>query len=84
MSTGTVIWGTGYARSFDWLEPSAVGPDGELAHRDGITGVPGLYALGFRFLRKRDSNFIGGAGVDAQAIAAEVSSYLDRKGRQAA
>ncbi|OBQ80645.1 NAD(P)/FAD-dependent oxidoreductase [Mesorhizobium sp. WSM3873] len=83
-STGTVIWATGYARSFDWLEASAVGPDGELAHRDGITGVPGLYALGFRFLRKRDSNFIGGAGVDAQAIAAEVSSYLDRKGRQAA
>ncbi|WP_192256098.1 flavin-containing monooxygenase [Mesorhizobium silamurunense] len=79
-----IIWATGYARSFDWLEPSALGPDGELAHRDGVTGVPGLYALGFRFLRKRDSNFIGGTGVDAQAIAAEVRRYLDRKGRQAA
>ncbi|RRH88803.1 pyridine nucleotide-disulfide oxidoreductase [Mesorhizobium tamadayense] len=83
-ATGTVIWATGYSRSFDWLEPSALGPDGELAHRDGVTSVPGLYALGFRFLRKRDSNFIGGAGVDARAIAAEISLYLDSKGRQAA
>lgn len=83
-SIRTVIWATGYARSFDWLEPSALRPDGELAHQGGVTDVPGLYALGFRFLRKRDSNFIGGAGVDAQAIAAEVSRYLDRKDRQAA
>ncbi|MDX8466026.1 NAD(P)/FAD-dependent oxidoreductase [Mesorhizobium sp. VK23B] len=83
-SIRTIIWATGYTRSLDWLEPSALGPDGELAHQGGVTSVPGLYALGFRFLRKRDSNFIGGAGTDAQAIAAEVSRYLDRKGRQAA
>ncbi|WP_210236484.1 NAD(P)-binding domain-containing protein [Mesorhizobium sp. M3A.F.Ca.ET.201.01.1.1] len=83
-SIGTVIWATGYARSFDWLEPQALGPDGEIAHRDGVTSVPGLYALGFRFLRKRDSNFIGGVGTDAQAIAAEISLYLDRNSRQAA
>lgn len=83
-SIGTIIWATGYARSFDWLEPLALGADGEIAHQGGVTSVPGLYALGFRFLRKRDSNFIGGAGVDAQAIAAEVSRYLDRKGLRAA
>jgi len=83
-SITTVIWATGYARSFGWLEPSALGADGELAHRDGITSVPGLYALGFRFLRKRDSHFIGGVGSDAEAIAAEVSRYLDRNGRRAA
>ena len=29
---------------------------------DGITAIPGLYALGFRLLRKRDSHFIGGVG----------------------
>lgn len=83
-SIGTVIWATGHARSFDWLEPRALGADGEIEHQGGVTAVPGLYALGFRFLRKRDSNFIGGVGADAQAIAAEISLYLDRNGRQAA
>ncbi|MDX8483400.1 NAD(P)/FAD-dependent oxidoreductase [Mesorhizobium sp. VK24D] len=83
-SIRTIIWATGYSRSFGWLEPAALGADGELAHQGGVTSVPGLYALGFRFLRKRDSNFIGGVGTDAQAIAAEICRYLDRKGRQAA
>lgn len=83
-SIRTIIWATGYARSFGWLEPLALGADGELAHRGGVTGVPGLYALGFRFLRKRDSNFIGGVGADARAIAAELSCYLDCNGRKAA
>ncbi|RAZ86984.1 pyridine nucleotide-disulfide oxidoreductase [Mesorhizobium hawassense] len=80
----TIIWATGYARSFDWLEPLALGADGELAHQGGVTSVPGLYALGFRFLRKRDSNFIGGVGADAEAIAGEVSRHLERSGRKAA
>ncbi|MGX5844854.1 flavin-containing monooxygenase [Mesorhizobium sp. ArgA1] len=83
-SIGTVIWASGYTRSFGWLEPSALRADGELAHRDGVTSVAGLYALGFRFLRKRDSNFIGGVGADAQAIAAEISLYLNCHGRKAA
>ncbi|MBZ9986680.1 NAD(P)/FAD-dependent oxidoreductase [Mesorhizobium sp. BH1-1-5] len=80
----TIIWATGYARSFGWLEPLALGADGEFAHQGGITSVPGLYALGFRFLRKRDSNFIGGVGADAEAIAAEISRHLDCNGRRAA
>jgi len=83
-SIGTIVWATGYARSFEWLEPLALGADGELAHHGGVTSVPGLYALGFRFLRKRDSNFIGGVGTDARAIAAEVALYLNRNCRQAA
>ncbi|TGQ29053.1 NAD(P)/FAD-dependent oxidoreductase [Mesorhizobium sp. M00.F.Ca.ET.216.01.1.1] len=80
----TIIWATGYSRSFSWLKLPAFTADGELAHKDGITTVAGLYALGFRFLRKRDSNFIGGVGADAQAIAAHVSDYLGQSGLKAA
>ncbi|TIV12782.1 MAG: pyridine nucleotide-disulfide oxidoreductase, partial [Mesorhizobium sp.] len=47
-SIRTIIWATGYARSFGWLEPLALGGDGELAHQGGVTSVPGLYELGFR------------------------------------
>ena len=71
----TVVWATGYRRAFPWLRvPGAVGPDGEIAHVDGITAVPGLYALGFRLLRKRDSHFIGGVGSDAVVLAQQISA----------
>ncbi|MDG4877003.1 NAD(P)/FAD-dependent oxidoreductase [Mesorhizobium sp. WSM4935] len=83
-SIRSIVWATGYACSFGWLEPLALGADGELAHQGGVTSMPGLYALGFRFLRKRDSNFIGGVGSDAEAIAVEISRYLDCNGRKAA
>jgi putative flavoprotein involved in K+ transport len=73
----TIIWATGYRRDFSWLRiPGAILPDGELAHQDGATFVPGLYALGFRLLRKRDSHFIGGVGSDAAVIAQQVAEFL--------
>ena len=34
--------------------------------------MPGLYALGFRLLRKRDSHFIGGVGSDAVVLAQHI------------
>jgi putative flavoprotein involved in K+ transport len=74
----SIIWATGYRRSFSWLKiAQAIRPDGELAHQDGVTPVPGLYALGFRLLRKRDSHFIGGVGSDAVVLAQQVREFLD-------
>ena len=67
-----------------WTETIGIRPDGEIAHRDGATLVPGLYALGFRLLRKRDSHFIGGVGSDAVAIAEHIAALLDRAARRAA
>jgi putative flavoprotein involved in K+ transport len=81
----TIVWATGYRRDFSWLKvPAAIRPDGEIAHQDGATFVPGLYVLGFRLLRKRDSHFIGGVGSDAVAITQEIAALLDRAVRRAA
>jgi putative flavoprotein involved in K+ transport len=80
----TIIWATGYRRSFPWLKVAALTPDGEIAHRDGVTAIPGLYALGFRLLRKRDSSFIGGVGSDAIELSQLISAFLDQRGRRAA
>jgi putative flavoprotein involved in K+ transport len=81
----TIVWATGYHRAFPWLAiPGAVGPDNEIAHVDGITRVPGLYALGYRLLRKRDSHFIGGVGSDAVVLAQQVSTYLRQSTARAA
>ena len=70
----TVIWATGYGRSYPWLNADVLGDDGEIAHRRGITRVPGLYALGLRFQHRRKSHFIGGVGGDARFIASRILS----------
>jgi putative flavoprotein involved in K+ transport len=81
---GTIIWATGYRTDFSWVGAHVVRSDGQLIHRDGVTPLPGLFALGFRLLRKRDSHFIGGVGTDARAIADEISVFLDNRARSAA
>jgi putative flavoprotein involved in K+ transport len=81
----TIVWATGYRRAFPWLRiPGVIGPDGEIAHLDGITPVSGLYALGFRLLRKRDSHFIGGVGADAVVLAQQISARLRQSTDRAA
>src|SRR5262249_11266878 len=61
----TVIWATGYRRTYPWLHLPVLDSTGEIEHRYGVTAVPGLYVLGLRFQRRRASHFIGGIGADA-------------------
>ena len=65
----TVVWATGYRRSYPWLQVPALGADGEIAHRHGIAQIPGLAVLGLKFQRRRASHFIGRVGADAAFIA---------------
>ena len=65
----TVLWATGYRRSYPWLDEPVLDANGELLHRQGVTAVPGLFALGLRFQRTRRSHFLGGVGDDAAQIA---------------
>jgi hypothetical protein len=81
----TTIWATGYRRDFSWLRiAAAVRPDGEIAHQDGAVFAPGLFALGFRLLRKRDSHFIGGVGSDALVLAQQIREFLEQRAWRAA
>ncbi|WP_237212934.1 NAD(P)-binding domain-containing protein [Falsiroseomonas oryziterrae] len=73
----SIVWATGYRRDTVWLHvPGLVDETGELRHRGGVTPSPGLYVIGLRFLRRRSSNFIGGVGADATALAADAAGYL--------
>jgi putative flavoprotein involved in K+ transport len=65
----TVLWATGYRREYPWLHEPVLDAAGELVHRQGVTAVPGLLALGLRFQRTRSSHFLGGVGDDAAHIA---------------
>ncbi|MEV1130094.1 hypothetical protein [Agromyces sp. NPDC049794] len=68
----TVIWAGSYRRDYSWLPPLLLDDRGELRHRHGVTGIPGLTAVGLRFQRTRRSSLIDGVGADA-TIAAELA-----------
>ena len=72
----SVVWATGYRRNYPWLRLPAFDRDGEIAHRGGVTAVPGLYALGLPFLRRRSSTLIDGVGRDAEELAPLIAAYL--------
>lgn len=79
----TVLWATGYRRTYPWLNVPVLDGQGELRHQGGVTPVPGLYALGLRFMRRRNSNFIDGVGDDARFVADHIAGR-DRAGRAVA
>jgi putative flavoprotein involved in K+ transport len=73
----SVIWATGFRRSYPWLQvPGACDRDGELLHSGGVLQVGGLFALGLRFMRRRDSHFIDGVGRDAEELVHDVIASL--------
>jgi len=62
----TVIWATGFRRSYPWLRLPVFDERGEIVQREGITAEPGLFVLGLQFGRCRKSAFIDGVGLDAE------------------
>ena len=72
----TVIWATGYVPRFDWLPPAWLDDRGGLRHRDGAAPVPGLFALGFPWLRTRGSGIVYGIDRDAAAVVEGVTAHL--------
>jgi len=75
----TVVWATGYTRSYDWLKVPVLDARGDLRHHGGVTDAPGLYALGLRFQRRRNSSFIGGVGTDAFELAEVIAGNRNRR-----
>jgi putative flavoprotein involved in K+ transport len=70
----SVIWATGYALDFGWVELPIFDELGEPVHRRGITPVPGVYVLGLAWLHKRKSSFLYGVGEDAEYLAERIHS----------
>jgi len=64
----TVLWATGYRRSYRWLHVSVLGPDGDIRHRAGVTPAPGLYVIGMPWQTRRSSSFLDGVRHDARIV----------------
>lgn len=77
---GTVIWATGYRRTYPWLRVPVLDGRGEIHHQGGVTPRRGLYVLGLNFQRRRNSSFIDGVGDDARFLAEHIArSRLQRR-----
>jgi len=73
---GTVIWATGFRPDYGWLHVPAFDAKGRLRHHGGIVDLPGLYALGLPFMRRRKSTFIHGAEDDVRDLSHHLHDYL--------
>ncbi|QEO17087.1 flavin-containing monooxygenase [Acetobacter vaccinii] len=70
----TIIWATGYALDFGWLQADTFDEKGTPQHDRGVSRVPGLYFLGLAWLARRASPFIWGVWHDADYLAGHIAA----------
>ena len=68
----SVIWATGFALDFGWLQVEGFDTKGRPQHDRGVADLPGLYFLGLPWLSRRASPFIWGAWKDADYLAQHI------------
>ena len=65
----SIIWATGYAPDFSWLQVDALDEKGRPRHQRGVSTEPGVYFLGLPWQARRGSAFIWGVWHDAKHVA---------------
>jgi len=65
---GVVVWATGFRPDYSWIDVPDVLRDGRVAHRRGVTAVPGLYFLGLSWQHTRGSALLGFVADDAAHV----------------
>lgn len=75
MEVSNVIWCTGFAPDFSWIDLPILDPNGFPIHDRGVVASqPGLYFMGLLFLSTLSSALVGGVGRDAEHIARHIMS----------
>jgi putative flavoprotein involved in K+ transport len=69
---GTVLWATGYALDYGWLQVDTFDERGKPRHQRGVAAEPGVYFLGLPWQSRRGSSFIWGVWHDARFIADQI------------
>ena len=70
-----VVWCTGFAPDFRWIELPIFGEDGYPAHYRGVVeGEPGLYFVGLLFLYSLTSSLVGGVGRDSEYVSGHIAA----------
>ncbi|MGZ4176166.1 MAG: flavin-containing monooxygenase [Solirubrobacteraceae bacterium] len=71
---GCIIWATGFALDYSWLQVDAFDASGKPNHRRGVSSEPGIYFLGLPWLSRRGSSFIWGVWHDARYLADHIAT----------
>ena len=74
LDVGVVVWATGYRSDYSWISIPGVVRNGRVAHRRGVTDVPGLYFLGLSWQHTRGSALLGFLDEDARHIADRIAA----------
>ncbi len=70
----SIIWATGYALDYSWLQVDAFDETGRPKHQRGVSAEPGIYFLGLPWLSRRGSSFIWGVWHDAMYLADHIAT----------
>ena len=70
----SIIWATGYAVDYSWLQVDAFDEQRRPNHRRGVSSEPGVYFLGLPWLSRRGSSFIWGVWHDARYLADHIAT----------
>lgn len=68
----TIIWATGFAVDYGWLDVDTFDDQGRPIHQRGVSREPGVYFVGLPWLSRRGSSFIWGVWHDAKFIADQI------------
>jgi putative flavoprotein involved in K+ transport len=81
LDVATVVWCTGFACDFAWIDLPVFDEDGMPLHARGVVrSEPGLYFLGLYFLYGLSSQLVGGAARDAEHVVADIASHATGDG----
>jgi putative flavoprotein involved in K+ transport len=73
----SIVWSTGFAPDFRWIELPAFDGRGYPQHRRGVTGVEGLYFLGLPWLYTWGSGRFSGIARDAGHLAEQIVARIE-------
>jgi putative flavoprotein involved in K+ transport len=71
---GTIIWATGFALDYGWLQVDVFDEKGKPVHQRGVSAERGIYFLGLPWQSRRGWSFIWGVWHDAKYVADHIAT----------
>ena len=79
LDVDAVIWATGYRSEHGWINLPVFDQNGDVLHRRGVTGVPGLFFLGLTWQHTRGSALLGWVRDDAKFISERIAANTNER-----
>jgi putative flavoprotein involved in K+ transport len=84
LDVANVVWCTGYAPGFSWIDLPVFDANGDPRHEAGVVAAqPGLFFVGLHFLYALSSEMIHGVGRDAARIAQVIAARSESRAADA-